>query len=90
MDIQNGIMMSKEENDQSLLKQRVKENLSETQGLPTIFPITYEMMEESEAKEAAVFQDMADNLKLWRTLSNREAMERIAMIHSQVERVMKK
>ncbi len=77
MDIQNGIMMSKEENDQS-------------QGFPTIIPVTYEMMEESETKEAAVFQDMADNLELWRTLNNREAMERITMIHSQVEKAMKK
>lgn len=89
MNIPNEIM-SKEENDQSLLKQSVTENLSEIQGFPTIFPITYEMIEESETKEAAVFQDMADNLELWRTLNNREAMERITMIHSQVEKAMKK
>ena len=88
MGIQNGTMMSKEENGQSLLKQSVPETLSGMQELPEMSVVTYEMMEASETKEAAVFRDMGENLDLWKTLTNKEALKRIRMIHHQVEEEM--
>lgn len=86
MAIQDGTMTLEKEKDQSLLKQNAQENLSEMQGLPNIAPpITYELLEETETAEAAVFQDFTENLELWKTLTNREALQRIAAIHRRVE-----
>lgn len=85
MDIQNGVAMSNEEKDQSLLKQNAAENLSEMQGLPSISMITYEMLEESETKEAAVYKDMRENPELWKNLTIQESFQRIEKIHRQVE-----
>ena len=85
MDIQNGITMSNEEKDQSLLKQNAAENLSEMQGLPSISMITYEMLEEAETKEAAVYKNMRENPELWKNMTNRERLQRIEEIHRKVE-----
>lgn len=87
---QDGTTTLKKEKDQSLLKQNVQENLSETQGLPNISPpITYEMMEETETQEAAVFRDFMENLELWKSLTNREAMQRIKKIHDEAAQELK-
>ena len=85
MDIQNDATMSNEEKDQSLLQKNAEENLSEMQGLPSISMITYEMLEESETKEAAVFKDVRENLELWKNMTNKERFQRIDEIHRQVE-----
>ena len=75
MAIQNGAVTLEKAKDQSLLNQNAQEDLSEMQELPSIAPpITYEMLEESETKEAAVFRNMRENMELWATLTDREAL----------------
>ena len=84
MDIQNGVMMSDMESGQYSLKQNAPENLSGMQELPTISPLTYEIMEMADKKESAALQDMIDHPEIWKTLTNEEVLERVAMIHDRV------
>ena len=86
MAIQSKTMKLEKTKDQSLSKQTAQENLSEMQGLPSIAPpITYEMLEESETKEAAVSQDMIENMELWKAMTDKEMSQRIAEVYRRVE-----
>ena len=86
MAIQNDAVTLEKTKDQSLLNQNAQEDLLEMQGLPSIAPpITYEMLEESETKEAAVSQDMIENLELWKSMTDEEMSQRIAEIYRRVE-----
>lgn len=85
MDIQNGVMMSDMESGQYSLKQNAPENLSGMQELPTISPLTYEIMEMADKKETATLQDMIDHPEIWKNLTIKESLKRMVMIYDGVQ-----